>query len=369
MGESAMDAALRKALRAAGRADGCDAELAAAYAEGRLKGADRERFESHIAACTACRALATAMLDEMAPPAPPAAPVPFWMWLRWQWAVPAMAGVLIVGSAVYYQRIQTTARQAPLAQIALDRQQAREETRPVAIPVEPPPAKPASNQIAAPRRRVAAQPPAPAAEAPPPPPPRVQAEEFRAMKDAAAGQDVASRLAKNRRDEAAEGERSKPVATAEVGQQKKQEEFVTTAPAAAAPPPPPLNAAKEKAADLRESDDKNKAVAAKGVVGGVAGAATDSVQVFSGARRQQLQQASFGAYVLPNGAPVRAVAQSGNRIWAVSDGGRIFRSTDGGHTWQQLKSPTKADLTSVELESETSLLVIDKQQNRYRARP
>ena len=91
--DRATDAALRQVLRAAGPVAGCDVELAAAYAEGRLHGAERRQVESHLAECAACRGVATELLQERAPQEPAADPAPVRTWWRWQWAVPALAGV------------------------------------------------------------------------------------------------------------------------------------------------------------------------------------------------------------------------------------------------------------------------------------
>jgi hypothetical protein len=317
-----MDAALRKAMRSAQKPHtGCDAELAAAYAEGRLKAGERERFEGHIAECTACRALTTAMLEELAPAAasPPRVPA---LWWRWQWAVPAMAGIVIVGSAVIYQQ---TRMEAPKTQMAVDRLETRSNVAPAEVPAAKP--APADRERAAARRSVAPATPA------------------RELKDDAV----------NRRDELA-------VATEPARQKQEQEQFVT-APVSVAQAP--ASGFKEKGADVREYD--KKVVGA--VVGGVAGPAKEE---FTGARRQQLQklqQAAAGAYALPDAAPLRAFTASGDRIWAVSDGGRIFRSTDGGKTWQKLESPATEDLVSVTLESETSLVVTDRKGNQHRLRP
>ena len=295
-----MDAALRKVLRAGRRPSGCDAEMAAAWAEGRLKGVERERFEGHIAGCTDCRALATAMLEELAPERPAPAPAPLWSSMRWRWAVPATAGVLMVGSAVYFRRPEPPV------------QKAAEATQVRAV---------ADQEV---ERQVAAA-PGPAAPAVRQPP----------------------RL---RRDDAVPAAAA-PVSVAEG-----------------------VTAREERAGsfDRREADELRKVAAdkpASGVIGGVAG---EPAQSFRGTRAQQLQaleQGKNAAYLLPGGAPLRAVARSGNRIWAVSDGGQIFRSLDAGQTWEKLASPTDADLILVELESETSLVVGDKAGTKYKARP
>jgi hypothetical protein len=94
-----MDGALRRVLKpAAGGVAGCDPELNAAYAEGRLRGAERQKLEAHLAACGDCRRLVTEWMEETAAVV---APAPGRVWWHWRWAVPALAGMAIVGSVVY----------------------------------------------------------------------------------------------------------------------------------------------------------------------------------------------------------------------------------------------------------------------------
>lgn len=97
-----IDAALRNVLRSGEKspAPPCDAELAAAYVERRLQPPERERFESHMAQCSGCRALAAMLAQEL----PPEAPAPARGWFQLRWAVPAMAGIVLIGSVVLYQR-------------------------------------------------------------------------------------------------------------------------------------------------------------------------------------------------------------------------------------------------------------------------
>ena len=92
-----------------------DPELLAAYAEGQLPPKARERLEQHLAACAACQA-AVVRLVRLAPQesaaaraasgtqtsrAPRISPV-----FRWRWALPTLAGVILVGSVIYYERFQ-----------------------------------------------------------------------------------------------------------------------------------------------------------------------------------------------------------------------------------------------------------------------
>lgn len=94
---------------------GCgDPETLAAYAECRLLAGARQRFEGHLAGCPACQT-AVARLVRLAPEeaARLAAPVPRrWFGFpafRWNWALPALASAVLVGSLAYYERGRITA--------------------------------------------------------------------------------------------------------------------------------------------------------------------------------------------------------------------------------------------------------------------
>ncbi len=425
-----MDAALRKALRSAQKAhSGCDAELAAAYTEGRLKGVERRRFEGHLAECAACRGLTTAMLEELHPETVPPVPAPAWSFLRWRWAVPAMAGVLIVGSAVYFERQDIAPPAATVTPVAAPAQ----EPAPAAAFESPARAARNRRDEVAEREKAGVETLADR---------RLQKEEQVAVAQApaAVAADLAdANKAKNvselrESDELRKAVATKPAgvvvgAAAETPSQASKAKSVSESRGSDEPKRAvasksgvvvgavagaPSQASKAKnVGEPRESDELKKAVTSKSagvVVGAVAsrgselkkggdlgavaepprqsddlqkaaakpagvvgGAAGESSQSFAGSRRQQLQQFREGAaqppFTLPDGAPLRALARSGNRIWAVSDGGRIYRSLDAGVTWEKLPSPTQNDLVSVDLESETSLMVVDKAGNRYKARP
>ena len=343
--DRATDAALRQVLRATGPVAGCDVELAAAYAEGRLQGAERRQVESHLAECAACRGVATELLEERAPQEPATDPAHERTWWRWQWAVPALAGVLIAGSVVFYQREQVLRQAgAPVGvrQVAqLDRAPAPalEDRKPLQDhPVQPPQQPP----VDALRKRAK---PAAAERASPP----AAIEEFR---DARAGQVAEAEQLKDGREAAV----SAPAD--EVGRANKVAN-------AAAPPAP-------KAAPA-------PAAPAAGVVGGFIQAERDA----TGARRQEAASldkeksvallargADVAPAPLPEGAPTRALARDGERLWAVSDGGRIFRSTDAGRTWAPLASPTTADLVAVRWDPQARTLTVqDRNGREYRIEP
>ena len=92
-----------------------DAELLAAYAEGQLPLKMREHLDRHLADCAACQA-AVARLVRLAPQASAAGPaaagpqtarapgIP--LGFRWRWALPTLAGVILVGSFIYYEHSQ-----------------------------------------------------------------------------------------------------------------------------------------------------------------------------------------------------------------------------------------------------------------------
>ena len=94
----------------------CDnAEMLAAYAEGQLPQTTRERLEHHLATCAACQA-AVVRLVRLAPQESAAgaaaagtqtarAPRTFLLF-RWRWALPALVGVILTGSFIYYERFQ-----------------------------------------------------------------------------------------------------------------------------------------------------------------------------------------------------------------------------------------------------------------------
>ena len=95
-----------------------DPELLAAYAEGQLPPKAQERLEQHLAACAACQA-AVVRLVRLAPQESAAAAAAAGtqtaraprtpLVSRWRWALPTLAGVILVGSFIYYERFQIVA--------------------------------------------------------------------------------------------------------------------------------------------------------------------------------------------------------------------------------------------------------------------
>jgi len=96
----------------AGRGPCADPETLAAYAEGGLAHAERRRFEAHLAACCNCQQ-AVVRLVRLTPrsgdlEAARRQTVPRFGLFRWRWAVPALAGIVLVGSFVYWERERIT---------------------------------------------------------------------------------------------------------------------------------------------------------------------------------------------------------------------------------------------------------------------
>ncbi len=133
----------RRPWQGAAGGEGCgDPELLAAYAEGQLPAAARERMEQHLAACAACQT-AVARLVRMAPQESAAAAAGAgaraaqparWSLFRWRWAVPALAGVVLAGVFIYTGREQLTERAKPEAPAPSARHQAAEPVNPEVKP-------------------------------------------------------------------------------------------------------------------------------------------------------------------------------------------------------------------------------------------
>jgi len=126
----------RRLWQGAAGGEGCgDPELLAAYAEGQLPAAARERMEQHLAACAACQT-AVARLVRMAPQESAAAGAGAhaaqparWSLFRWRWAVPALAGVVLAGLFVFTGREPIMERAKPEAPAPSARHQAAEQEK------------------------------------------------------------------------------------------------------------------------------------------------------------------------------------------------------------------------------------------------
>jgi hypothetical protein len=268
-------------------------------------------------------------MEELAPEPPAEEPSPARAWWRWQWAVPALAGMLVVGSVVFYQREKVLRQSAPgpAAQIAQLEKPEKEIPSPAAQPVEPSPEPtPAERRNdSRPAARVGADRVAPAA------PPAAAAGGYRSAE--------ASQVLD--RQEAASahvaGNAGPPAAVA----------------APAAPPPAAVGQVRE--GERGQSDQRLRAGA---------------VEEKQKATVMFAKRADEGLAPLPEGAPLRASTREGDRIWAISDGGLVFRSTDGGRTWTRLASPTTADLVLIRWDPQArQVVVVDRQGAEYRVEP
>ncbi|HYM10931.1 MAG TPA: hypothetical protein VEU62_09365, partial [Bryobacterales bacterium] len=257
---------------------------------------------------------------------------PWWM-LNWRWAVPALAGVAIVGSVVYYQREQVLERRTAALPAAQTAAAPSPPAAPAVAPAAQPPAREEAPSADLPRRAAARArkdaSPLPAAERAPGPAP------------------------------------ASSVTEAELRKKQNARGFVAGAPVtppAAAPVPAPgaiggVAPTAEKTAAVR--DETSDAASAK-VTAGLAGARAQSAALTN----------RLDLLVLPGGARPRSLLEHDSRLWAVCDGGRIFRSADHGRTWTSIESPTTADLVSVKWDAERNLLLVtDRQGAEYRVKP
>lgn len=307
MAANDMDGALRRVLQPGGEVvPGCDPELNAAYAERRLRGAEQQKLEAHLAACADCRKLVTEWMAEETPDAV-SAPRPAW-W-RWRWAVPALAGVAVVASMVVYNRPhREEEKKVALQQVA-------------ALPAEPPAANEPVTATKPPQARL----------------------EARAKRVVARARDEAERFA------------AAPVPAAP--------------PAAQAPSAGPSVGASQVAQEAQLAKLKDEAGAAQRREGDQQGTAAGLAVQRSDAARQNVQNLR-AASLLPDGTAIRGQVQRGVRLWAVSEAGRLFRSVDSGASWQPLDTPATVPLVRVEWDPQGDVLVVgDREGRSFRIQP
>lgn len=226
--------AAARAKPPAGREPCAGPETLAAYAEGGLARDERQRFEAHLAACYNCQQ-AVVRLVRLTPrrgdlEAARRQPAPRFGLFRWQWAVPALAGMVLVGSFVYWERERIT-------RTGLEGLQQARKSAEIAAP--PSPAAPAAAEPQPAKSAPAASAPAAASQRPSESPRAEPKLEERAAKEttapAAAGGFAPGPAA----------ERQPPAAAAQLSQAPggALRQQAMTPPAPAAPPAPAPKAA------------------------------------------------------------------------------------------------------------------------------
>ncbi len=382
-----LDQVLRKVMQASGQPSSAgvqtasgshlEPELVAAFAEGRLRGAQLQSAESHLAGCPACRQLATALLEDLGNLERPRRRALF-EWRRWMRPAPVLATALVVGSVLYYQRGQIFRRavqpagsnaEIGLAPAPARTEAARRITREAdaagrrdSDATQNGPRFRNKNQADAVERVNKAAPPntsgisrigasavasqnarAVSGHGPPderqasrtvgnPALPKQEAEQPARALQSAIRNEPSEKAEENRSRDQAVPRAEAPPARESSGKEQ---------------PPTP-----KKTLSLPAASPARAPAFSAGVGGGVAGGWPESVAA------------------LPGGAPLRAMTAQDNRRWAVSDSGKIFRSLDSGRTWIAIPSPTAEDLVSIRWDPATnSLMVRDKQGREYKAQP
>jgi len=314
-----------------------DPELLAAFCEDALAGQAHDDMERHLASCASCRE-AVARLVRLAPrPAIAAAAASAPWWRQWVWAAPALAGVVLVGSFVMFnrQRIveapQTVAREMPL-------------------PVTPPAEK-------------AVEP-----EQPPKPVEQYRAKQRPAAAPSVAAADELERLERKDKKEqvAAEArvESKADVDVQKVQTQPQQTQVRDQAPSPAAPAPPQQQQVQVFAkAPPEATPQREGAGGAAGTVGALGGrraglmqrplpgsgkpeaaAAEVASNVLGDDRAKDRSDESkkLGALALPDSQIAKTVRVKNSRqTWRLMTDGRLFLSLDAGQPWKEVAVPEK----------------------------
>ncbi len=311
-----------------------DADLLAAYAERSLGGREREGFEQHLAACGACRE-AVARLVRLAPPSAavvPIRPARAW-WTPWAWAAPALAGLVLVGSLVWYERGRIL-------------EPPEKPVRPMAKAQQPPQAQPA-------------RPPAPpvaGAEVPAKQP--AEKDQFARARANVPGRPAVKRIP--------------PSGTAAEVAGRPSSSSETYAPVPAAAPEPAQDrteAKEEQAATLdrrlakREKADAARDEAAATIarenaramdsktVGGVS-----SLTAKPGAAGGAPRRAAIGRLPAEGAVIQRQRLIGTQQVWALIEDGRLFHSSDAGQTWQAVEVPERLQWFSFASEKSGKIL-------------
>jgi hypothetical protein len=315
-----MDRLLRGALRADGPPAG-DCPIAAdlaAFVERALSRLEREQIEGHLAHCPLCQQALAAMADlparPMATPGGAAGSVAPWKrWLtpgRLRWLVPvsAAATTLVVYLAMQPAPPQVSSPDRPTTPAGA----APASAEPGAAP---PPSGPAQPELTA-RRAERVPPPSPKASRDLPRDTRTPAGRWGAGLAVDFPSDTRSRAVGAVPPLPVEGQAKKAQAP-----ERPRVTLDSVSVTAESQAVPPLQA---KGISAPVATPQARAVTAPGV----AGAIVESVVV------------TKPGPVMTN--PI--FSPDGSTRWRVEGGGRIFRSTDGGMTWQPQPSGTTADL-------------------------
>lgn len=321
-----------------------DAEMLAAYAEGRLAGDQRTRFEQHIAACLSCQT-AIVRLVRLAPAESAAAAAAGsakaarapWFSLRLRFAVPVLASALLVGSFVYLERenivqppqsdlhraVRTDAIAPPPA---ATREEARTEPK-LDADVKKRAVAPAGrvkNEKDESRDRFSPEPPASK-------PAQLEAQSKRqAPGGGFAQQAPAPRVLEDRRDAAFGSARAGAV--------------VGGVPAPPAPAAAPRMAERDQMAERTAVTLSKAAAPGKLLASGSKQFLLDS----EGQLKSNLAPSTDWLMVrLPGGARALDYTVQGTHVWALLPGGRIVHSADLGSTWDTPVESGAEDATSI----------------------
>jgi hypothetical protein len=399
----------------AGRGPCADPETLAAYAEGGLARAERRRFEAHLAACCNCQQ-AVVRLVRLTPrsgnlEAARRQPAPRFGLFRWRWAVPALAGIVLVGSFVYWEReriartgvegVQQARKSAEVAAPPSAPTPAAAEPQPAKSapaeagkrPAESPRAEPKLDERAAkettvpaaaggfaPAPAVERQSPAAAAQlsqapggalrqqamtppATPAPAPKAAEAGYAPAPPAEAAGAVAAQ---------ADAARSKATAMAFRDEQAQEQKRAEAPPASTMARGGTAGAGVARTAARAAESEKKKGEAANVVglqaapaapVGGIEARRQDALSRFAktvGAGSERIALTRSGQLLTaaaasgqwqplatPEGAEAIDISMVGDNLWVLLRGGRVAHSTDLGRSWRAIADTGAEDAVSI----------------------
>jgi len=401
---------LRQKALAAG--PGCASpEILAAYVDGALSPAERERWETHFASCAPCQEHIAGLVrlgpGEPQEEIPRAAAAPAWR-LRWAWAATGLVAVVAAG-LWYTGEFTQHSRRASEIQPELTAPSGN-ATAPPAPEIKPPLMQPAEKpQVARPiEKRVHGAPvPAPASEKAEPGAAGSRARELREPKQAIHVEEAApaapmADLAAPRKTRAGRpGTAPAGIATPSERAQlslREKTEVLDRATAAKAPEPgssipsaesqpapsaPESSAFREKALPARDELQAKKEAGAgpsaaktalhPTLAGGLVSSRLTGEKEVPGWRvgRHGLIERTDGKgkwETMPSGvdADLYDISFSSPQVgWAVGQAGTILRTTDGGITWSLQSTPTHDDLIRVSASGTLTARVTTREGKSY----